>query len=56
MAAIKEIQAWAEGMSGRKLRALCTDHGSKFTSMEFAEYCMMEAVHHQHIMLHMVEH
>ena len=36
-AAIKEIQARAEGMPGRKLRALCTDHGSKLTSMVFAE-------------------
>jgi hypothetical protein len=47
-AAIKEIQAWTEGESGVKLRALRTDRGGEFTSIEFAEYCAADGVHRQH--------
>jgi hypothetical protein len=46
-AAIKEIQAQAEGKSGLKLRALRIDRGGEFTMREFAEYCMTVGVHHQ---------
>jgi hypothetical protein len=49
MTVIKEIQAQAEGESGLKLRALCTDHGCKFTATEFAEYCATKGMHRQHI-------
>jgi hypothetical protein len=48
VAAIKEIQARAEGESGHKLRALRTDQGREFTSVEFAEYCAADRVHRQH--------
>jgi transposase InsO family protein len=37
--AIKHFQAHAEVESGRKLRALRTDRGGEFTSIEFGEYC-----------------
>lgn len=37
--AMKHFQARAEVESGRKLRALCTDRGGEFTSIEFGEYC-----------------
>ena len=47
-AAIKEIQARAEGESGVKLKVLRTDRGGEFTSIEFAEYCMADGVHRQH--------
>jgi hypothetical protein len=46
--AIKEIQAWAEGESGLKLRVLRTVRGGKFTAREFAEYCTTQGVHCQH--------
>jgi hypothetical protein len=36
VAAIKDIQAWAEGESGLKLKALRTDRGGEFSVMEFA--------------------
>jgi transposase InsO family protein len=36
-AAIKDIQAWAEGESGLKLKALRTDRGGEFTAMEFTK-------------------
>jgi hypothetical protein len=49
VASIKEIQAQAEGESGLKLRALRTDREGEFTATEFAEYCMAEGVHRQHI-------
>jgi transposase InsO family protein len=48
VAAIKEIQAWVEGESGVKLRALPTDRGGEFTLIEFAEYCAADGVHRQH--------
>jgi hypothetical protein len=47
-AAIKDIQAWAEGESGLKLKALRTDRGGEFTVIEFADYCVAEGVHRQH--------
>jgi hypothetical protein len=47
-AAIKDIQARAEGESGLKLKALRTDHGGEFTATEFADYCAAEGVHRQH--------
>jgi transposase InsO family protein len=37
-AAIKNVQAVAEQKNGRKLRALHTDHGGKFTDNHFKEY------------------
>jgi hypothetical protein len=43
--AINDIQAWAEGESGLKLKALHTDHGGEFTTMEFTDYCVAEGVH-----------
>jgi transposase InsO family protein len=46
--AIKDIQAQAEGESGLKLKALCTDHGGEFTATEFTDYCADEGVHCQH--------
>jgi hypothetical protein len=49
-AAIKDIQAWAEGESGLKLKALHTDHGGEFNVTEFADYYAAEDVHHQHTM------
>jgi hypothetical protein len=45
-AAIKDIQAHADGESGLKLKALRTDHGGEFTVMEFMDYCVAEGVHH----------
>jgi hypothetical protein len=39
-AAIKEIQARAEGESSMKLRPLCLDCGGEFTVREFMEYYM----------------
>jgi hypothetical protein len=48
-AAIKDIQARAEGESGLKLKALWTNSGGEFTAMEVAEYCVAEGVHHQHM-------
>jgi transposase InsO family protein len=48
--AIKDIQAWAEGESGLKLKALHTDRGGEFTAIEFTDYCAAEGVHHQHTM------
>jgi transposase InsO family protein len=48
-ATIKDIQAWVEGESGLKPKALRTDRGGKFTAMEFADYCAAEVVHHQHM-------
>jgi transposase InsO family protein len=47
-AAIKEIQAWVEGESDLKLRALNTDRGDEFTTREFMKYCTTEGVHYQH--------
>jgi hypothetical protein len=46
--AIKDIQAWAEGESDLKLKALRTDRGGEFTATEFTEYCATEGVHHRH--------
>jgi transposase InsO family protein len=48
-AAIKDIQARAEGESGLKLKALWTNSGGEFTAMEVTEYCVAEGVHHQHM-------
>jgi hypothetical protein len=47
-AAIKDIQARAEGESSLKLKALRTDRGGKFTVTEFVDYCAAEGLHHQH--------
>jgi hypothetical protein len=47
-AAIKDIQKWAEGESGLKLKALRTDRGGEFTATEFTEYCATEGVRRQH--------
>jgi hypothetical protein len=48
VAAIKDIQARAEGESGHKLKALRTDRGGEFTMIEFVDYCVAEGVHRQH--------
>ena len=42
--AIKKFKAYAEAESGKKLRVLRTDRGSKFTSVEFAAYCADQGV------------
>ena len=39
-AAIKKFKMRVEAESGKKLRVLRTNHGSKFTSVEFAAYCV----------------
>jgi hypothetical protein len=44
-AAIKDIQARAEGESGLKLKAFHTDRGGEFTATEFTDYCAAEGVH-----------
>jgi hypothetical protein len=44
-ASIKDIQAWAEGESSLKLKALRTDCGGEFTAIEFADYCAAEGMH-----------
>jgi hypothetical protein len=44
-AAIKDIKARAEDKASLKLKALRTDCGGKFTTMEFANYCAAEGVH-----------
>jgi transposase InsO family protein len=48
--AIKDIQAWAEGESGLKLKALHTDRGGEFTVMKFTDYCAAEGMHRPHTM------
>jgi transposase InsO family protein len=50
VAAIKDIQAWAEGESGLKMKALRTDCGCEFTATEFMDYCEAENMHRQHTM------
>jgi hypothetical protein len=45
-AAIKDIQARVEGESSLKLKALHTDHGGEFTTIEFMDYYAAEGVHH----------
>jgi hypothetical protein len=47
-AAIKDIQARAEGESDLKLKALCTDRGGEFTATEFTDYYAAEGVHRHH--------
>jgi hypothetical protein len=44
-AAIKDIQARAEGESDLKLKALRTDRGGEFTATKFVDYCAAEGVH-----------
>jgi transposase InsO family protein len=48
-AAIKGIQARAEGESDLKLKELHTDCGGEFTAMEFTDYCVAEGMHRQHM-------
>jgi transposase InsO family protein len=45
--AIKQFQQVAEAETGRKLRVFQSDHGGKFTSVEFVEYCVEQGLHHQ---------
>ena len=47
-AAIKKFKMRAEAESGKKLRVLRTDRGDKFTSVEFAAYCMDQGVERHH--------
>jgi transposase InsO family protein len=47
-AAIKDIQAQAEGESGLKLKALRIDRGGEFIATEFTVYCAAEGVDRQH--------
>jgi transposase InsO family protein len=49
-ASIKEIQVWAEGEFGLKLRELHTDRKGEFVAREFVEYYATEGMHHQHTM------
>ena len=46
-AAIKKFKARAELESGRKLKALRTDRGGEFTSIEFGAYMADHGVHRQ---------
>nr|AAU90089.1 putative polyprotein [Oryza sativa Japonica Group] len=46
-AAIKQFKAGVEMESGRKLRALRTDRGGEFTSVEFTEFCADRGVSRQ---------
>jgi len=46
-AAIKKFKARAELESGRKLRALRTDRGGEFTSIEFGEFMAEHGIHRQ---------
>ena len=39
VAAIKKFRMRKEAESGKKLCVLRTDHGGKFTSVEFLAYC-----------------
>ncbi|WVZ64455.1 hypothetical protein U9M48_013964 [Paspalum notatum var. saurae] len=41
---IKEIKAWAEMETGKKLRVLRIDRGGEFNSEEFARYCAGEGM------------
>jgi hypothetical protein len=50
VAAIKDIQARAEGKSGLKLKALRTDRGGEFTVTEFMDYCAAKGVYRQYTM------
>jgi transposase InsO family protein len=45
--AIKQFQQVAEAETGRKLRVFQSDRGGEFTSVEFAEYCVEQGLHHQ---------
>jgi hypothetical protein len=45
VAAIKDIQTREEGEFDLKLKALHTDCGGEFTTIEFAEYCAVEGMH-----------
>jgi hypothetical protein len=46
-AAIMDLQSWAEGESGCKLKVLDTDRGGEFNSKPFVEYCDADGVLHQ---------
>jgi len=46
-AAIKKFKARAELESGRKLKALRTDRGGEFTSIEFGAYMADHDIHRQ---------
>jgi hypothetical protein len=48
-AAIKDIQAQAEGEFGLKMKALHTNCRGEFTTTEFVDYCAAEGVHRQHM-------
>jgi len=50
--AIKKFKTRAEAESGKKLRVLRTDHGGKFTSVEFAAYYADQGVVRHHIALY----
>ena len=47
-AVIKKFRTCAEAESGKKLRVLRTDRGGKFTSVEFATYCVDQGVVRHH--------
>ena len=46
--AIKKFKTRAEAKSGKKLHVLRTDCGGKFTSVEFAAYCVDQGVVQHH--------
>jgi hypothetical protein len=54
-AVIKKFQARVEAESGKKLCVLRTDHGSEFTSVEFATYCADQGVVCHHTMLYLLQ-
>ena len=45
---VKKFKARTETQSGKKLRVLRTDRGGKFTSVEFAAYCVDQGVVRHH--------
>jgi hypothetical protein len=45
--AIKQYQAATEAVTGRKLRAFCSDRRGEFTIAEFTEHCAEHGVRRQ---------
>ena len=46
-AAVKRIQAAAEGKSGKLVRALRTDRGGEFLAKDFEQYCTELGLHRE---------
>ena len=41
-----------ENQTGKKIRVLRIDNGGEYTSNEFMEYCSVEGIKKEHIVLH----